>query len=138
MSAIKTMDLVLIQDPNHIPQGLLTYDRDQEDHPSGYLKDLLRYYREGIPVKDIAEFCGRIFAEVSLRKRLVKNLIVGSHGAHTGGKNGVGFSRPHLIFQFPRWSQEVGAPFRKSTVRVIACFAAAATACASLPCNDVT
>ncbi|BDC51442.1 hypothetical protein F183_A37580 [Bryobacterales bacterium F-183] len=81
-----TFDLVLIQDPNNIPQRLLDYNPKIHDHPADYLNALKSYFRQGVTIGNMNEFCGRIFAEVSLRKRLIKNLVIGAHGGYEDGK----------------------------------------------------
>ena len=84
----RTMDLYLIQDP----KTPLPKDPDPEaDDPSGYNEHLLRYYRNSVPIRDVQDFLVRIRTEVMTRKRLIKRLIIGSHGGYTGGPSGVGY-----------------------------------------------
>src|SRR5262245_59139934 len=72
MSA-RTMDLYLIQDPDVV--------WDDGNSPKGYNRDLLRYYKNSIPIRDIWDFVGRITFEVARKRRLIKNLIIGAHGS---------------------------------------------------------
>jgi hypothetical protein len=86
------MDLYLIQDP----KTPLPRDPDPEvDDPSGYNEHLLRYYRNSVPIRNIQDLLDRIRYEVTTRKRLIKRLIIGSHGAYVypypGARSGTGY-----------------------------------------------
>jgi hypothetical protein len=78
MSA-ETMDLYLIQSPVVLPD---------DDNLRGYNRDLLKAYKNSIPVRDIGDFISRILMEVMKRHRLIKKLVIGSHG--TGLPTGYG------------------------------------------------
>src|SRR5438552_2113195 len=69
----RTMDLYLIQSPD------VTWDNGHGE--KDYTRDLLRYYRNSIPIRDVWDFVGRITFEVAAQRRLIKNLVIGSHGS---------------------------------------------------------
>jgi hypothetical protein len=66
------MDLYLIQSPDVLLD---------DDNLRGYNKDLLRAYKNSIPVTDMWDFIGRLTIEVTTHHRLIKKLVIGSHGA---------------------------------------------------------
>jgi hypothetical protein len=72
----KTMDLYLIQSPEAA--------FPDEDNVRGYNRDLLRYFKNSVPIIDLGDFICRIAREVGARRRLIKKLVIGSHGAGFG------------------------------------------------------
>jgi len=60
------MDIVLVQAPSHFMPG--------------YNEDLLKYYRNSIAVNNIEDFINRVISEVIVRKRLIRTMVIGSHG----------------------------------------------------------
>lgn len=86
----QTMNLYLIQDPDNLPH--MPHDKDNEDDPRDYDENLLKYFKSSVPVRDIWDFVFRISFEVAREKRLIKKLIIGSHGGYEpAGSSGVGF-----------------------------------------------
>jgi hypothetical protein len=79
MSDEKTIDLYLIQSPQVVPD---------DDNLRGYNRDLLRAYKNSIPIQDVNQFIGVIIAQVFSRGRKIKKLVIGSHG--TGLPTGYG------------------------------------------------
>src|SRR5262245_14336636 len=59
-----------------------------DDNTRGYNRDLLKYFRNSIPVKDITDFILRVTREVHRSRRLISKLVIGSHGS--GLPSGVG------------------------------------------------
>jgi hypothetical protein len=59
-----------------------------DDNTRGYNKDLLKAYRNSIPVRDIEDFILRVDVEVASKRRLISKLVIGSHG--TGIPTGYG------------------------------------------------
>src|SRR4051794_24534792 len=78
----KFMDLFLIQDPAGVDPG------------GGYNKDLMKYYKNSIPVRDISDFVYRVNLEFMQRRLPIRNMIIGSHGGGwPNNKGGGGFFR---------------------------------------------
>jgi hypothetical protein len=72
-----SMELYLIQSPDlEFPNQ----DPDS-DPPADALRYLSRYYNNSMPVRDTKEFVGRVLLYYFQQRRLVKKLIIGSHGA---------------------------------------------------------
>lgn len=66
------MDLYFIQDPDVV--------FPDDDNTRGYNRDLIKYYKTSIPIRNIHEFIARVSAEVAARRKLIKKLVIGSHG----------------------------------------------------------
>lgn len=74
---LRTVDLYLIQ----APESMLDEPaRAGEDNPRTFLKSLLKAYPDSIPVRDIRDFVNRVLAESLAKHRLIKKLVIGSHG----------------------------------------------------------
>ena len=69
----ETIDLYLIQDPDVV--------FPDNDNTRGFNRELLRYYNNSIRIKNIWEFIFRLNVEVTVRRKLIKKLIIGSHGS---------------------------------------------------------
>jgi hypothetical protein len=75
-----TMDIYLVQSPTVVPESDGNPDHDS---PRDFLRNMLKAYRKEIhhPVKDISDFVGRVMFEYISRRKLVKKMVIGSHGS---------------------------------------------------------
>ena len=82
----ETMDIYLVQHPDTVPDK----DPRGDDYasPKDFLRNMLKAYKEGIPVKDISDFIERVMVEFFSKGKLVKKMVIGAHGA--GLPNGYG------------------------------------------------
>src|SRR5215204_5197081 len=77
-----TMSLYLIQDPAVVaPDQRKPNDRKAHEEMRDYNRDLLKHYHKSIAIKNIYEFICVIEILVMERQRLIKKLIIGSHGS---------------------------------------------------------
>ena len=81
----ETMDIYLVQSPDVVPES----DRNPDhDSPKDFLRNMLKAYKTGIPVRDVPDFVGRVMLEYFTKGKPVKKMVIGSHGA--GLPNGYG------------------------------------------------
>src|SRR5262245_7483005 len=66
-----TIDLYLIQSPDVLAD---------DNNVRGYNRDLLTYYRNSSPIKDMTDFLWRVAHEVGRTRKLINKLVIGSHG----------------------------------------------------------
>jgi hypothetical protein len=81
----ETMDIYLVQSPDVVPESDGVPDHDS---PKDFLRNMLKAYKTGIPVRDTPDFVGRVLYEYFSRAKLVKKMVIGSHG--TGLPTGYG------------------------------------------------
>jgi hypothetical protein len=114
----ETMDLYLIQTPDSC---------SGDENASGYLKDLLSAYRNSVPVRDIQDFILRVITESLQRRRQIKKLVIGSHGAGLGpGRRGSFYIGKNIIDRDEEEklnSLRILAPFfaKNADVFILAC-----------------
>jgi len=81
----ETMDLYLVQSPDVVPESDGNPDHDS---PKDFLRNMLKAYKDSIPVRDTADFRARVLVEFFSKRKLIKKMVIGSHG--TGLPNGYG------------------------------------------------
>jgi hypothetical protein len=81
----ETMDIYLVQSPDVVPESDGNPDHDS---PKDFLRNMLKAYKTGIPVRDVPDFVSRVMLEYFTKGKPVKKMVIGSHGA--GLPNGYG------------------------------------------------
>jgi hypothetical protein len=73
-------ELYLVQSPDSVP--------NEYAENRGFNNNMLKYYKGSIPVTNLQDFIVRVISETITRKRLIRKLVIGSHG--TGLLTGYG------------------------------------------------
>ena len=99
----ETMDIYLIQSPDVVAER---DRRPDHDSPRDFVRNMLKAYETGIPVKDISDFVGRVMLEYFTKGKPVKKMVIGSHGAGLPNGHGYFYIGSQMHHGRRRWARE--------------------------------